>query len=194
MTPHAFNDDTILQQIFTDLVEKHKPTHIIETGTYHGYTTEFFTQFAGVVVIGIESNPEYATITRDRIYKNGLGPWSITNADSANELSKLMNVLNEPSNLSLKVIYFLDAHWANDQALERELEVLKRHRTKPVIMIHDWKVPGKNFGYDSYGGVDYSYDNYKPYFDAIYPEGYTHRYNEETVGYGNRGVIILEPK
>ena len=193
MTPHAFNDDTILQQIFTDLVKKHNPTHIIETGTHHGYTTKFFTTF-DKIVIGIESNPEFAEIADNRINGNFRGPWTITVGDSATELSKLLNVFNEPLNLPLKVIYFLDAHWADDQALERELEVLKRHRNKPVIMIHDWKVPGKDFGYDSYGGVDYSYENYKSYFDAIYPDGYTYRYNEEVTGYARRGVIILEPK
>ena len=190
---HAFNDDTLLQQLFTELVAKHNPTHIIETGTHLGYTTEFLTTF-DKIVIGIESNPEFAEIADARINKHGLGPWSITMGDSATELGKLLDVFNDPRNLSIKVIYFLDAHWTNDQALERELEVLKRHRTKPVIMIHDWKVPGKDFGYDSYSGVDYSYENYKSYFDAIYPDGYTHRYNEEAVGYARRGVIILEPK
>lgn len=38
----SFNEDTILQKTFKDLVEKHSPDVLLETGTYEGDTTEYF--------------------------------------------------------------------------------------------------------------------------------------------------------
>ena len=37
--PEAFNRDTFLQETFRDLVDKHKPDLILETGTHRADTT-----------------------------------------------------------------------------------------------------------------------------------------------------------
>ena len=110
------------------------------------------------------------------------------NIDSATALTQFRDTIgNTPS------IAFLDAHWQSDSALDRELAEFVHWPVKPVIMIHDFKVPGKNFGFDQWDGHDYDLNFYHPHFDRIYGVGkWAPRYNEQAEG-AYRGVIILEP-
>jgi len=175
--PNAFNSDTFLQELFINLIKKHAPEYIIETGTYHGETTKFLCSFSlPVLTTEINNLKEYSNVT------------TCLN-DSVNALEENLSKF-----IDKKVIAFLDSHWLNDEVLERELTFLKRLNTLPVLIIHDFYVPGKDFGYDSYNGKRYDYESYKPYFDNLYGvDNYSYRYNEQATG-SRRGIILLEPK
>jgi predicted O-methyltransferase YrrM len=182
---NAFNGDLLLKQEYEKLINKYNPEILIETGSYEGVTTEYMCSL-GLPVITTEINEERYSITKKNLSQ--YGNCSVLFGDSEIELRKIFNSIK-----SKKILAFLDAHWFDDRVLQRELELLSELDHAPIIMIHDFMVPGKDFGYDCYGGIVYDYENYKQFFDKVYGAGnYTYRYNEEAVGI-RRGVIFLEP-
>lgn len=183
----AFNQDTILQKKYIELVEKYSPDVLIETGTYEGDTTEFFSSF-NLPVLTTEWFEHNALIAREKLKnKNNV---SILVGDSATELEKKLDFLEDK-----KIIIFLDSHGQEDFSCERELEFLAKLSVKPVIIIHDFNVPNKLFQGGNYDNHPYDYSYFKKYFDLIYGEfGYTYEYNKESNGNPKVGVIILEPK
>jgi len=101
-------------------------------------------------------------------------------------------------NLEDRALIFLDAHWGENCPLQKELEVIAdRSKKKPIIAIHDFKIPGKpEYGYDSYQGQDFTFEWLEPWFDLIYGKGqYEHFYNTGIVEESaKRGIIFLVPK
>ena len=94
------------------------------------------------------------------------------------------------------VFFYLDAHWYNYNPLLDELKVIAKYNmNKSVIAIHDFKVPGKDFGYDKFpDGKDYAWSNIQKYIEDIYGKNkYDVMYNEKTSGV-NRGIIFIIPK
>lgn len=182
----SFNEDIILQSTFKQLVEKHSPEVLLETGTYEGDTTEYFASF-GIPVISTEWFEHNYVIAKEKLKTED--NVTLLLGDSATKISENFNLIE-----SKKVIAFLDSHGQEDKSCERELEVLSKLKNPPVILIHDFNVPGKDFQGGGYDGHPYDYEYFKPYFDLIYGEdGYTYSYNEEATG-ARVGVIILESK
>lgn len=182
----AFNEDTVLQNTFKNLVEKYSPEVLLETGTYEGDTTEYFVSF-GIPVISTEWFEHNYVIAKEKFKDNR--DVVLFLGDSAAKISENFNLIQDK-----KVIAFLDSHGQEDHSCERELEVLSKLNIKPVILIHDFNVPGKNFQGGGYDGHPYDYKYFKSYFDAVYGENeYTYSYNEDATG-ARVGVIILEPK
>lgn len=181
----AFNGDIYLQETFKKLFKLHKPNMIIETGTYMGDTTEFLSSF-NVPVITTEINKNFYNISCKKL--NDIPNITMLFGDSENELKENFNKIKDK-----KILFFLDSHFFNDKILERELTLLKSLLIKPIIVIHDFYVPDKDFAYDSWDDHRYDYDFYKEYFDELFGEDkYKHRYNIEASG-ARVGVIILEP-
>lgn len=184
--PEAFNQDTILQETFRSLVEKYKPDLILETGTHRADTTEYFASFS-VPVISTEINEEFYNLSKNKLVESS--NVTLLLGDSAKVLEENLDSLQDKH-----IIAFLDSHFLNDQVLERELSLFEKLSTKPIIIIHDFYVPGKDFGYDTWDGHRYDYAFYKSYLDRTYggEDKYTYFYNEDAVGC-RRGVIITIP-
>jgi len=184
--PQAFNEDTVLQKTFETLFEHNKPDLILETGTHRADTTEFFSSF-GVPVISTEISSEFYNISKNKLADK----FNVTLllGDSATALEENFELIQNK-----KIIAFLDSHFLNDQVLERELKLLERLSVKPIIIIHDFYVPGTDFGYDTWDGHRYDYEFYKSYLDNTYGGelNYTYFYNTEAVGC-RRGVIVTVP-
>lgn len=184
--PDSFNHDTFLQRMFTEYFLKHRPDMIIETGTCFGKTTELLAQH-GVPVWSTEINDEYY-----RTSCNLLNKYSNVKVLLGDSEKSLQDKFYELKNQ--KIFFYLDSHFNNDQILERELELIAKLSVKPIILIHDWKVPDKDFGYDKWDEHEYSTEFYINYFNKIYGKGkFTITYNEQANG-ARRGVILLEPK
>jgi hypothetical protein len=165
------------------LVKQHKINHIIETGTYMGGTTRRLSEFCKV--LSIEVNKENFI----KAQKNTLGHnCHITFGSSPEKMAEYL-----PTATDKNILFFLDAHW-NGTPLIQELEVIEKNNLKPVIIIHDWKVPDRpDLGFDSYNGQDYTYEWIKPNLDKIYGElGYSYHYNDKADG-AKRGVIYIYP-
>jgi hypothetical protein len=61
-----------------------------------------------------------------------------------------------------------------------------------VIVVHDIKVPGKDFKFDTYRGVDLTLELIKPHLDKLrFPWKY--EYNTESEGH-RVGALFVTPK
>ncbi len=180
----AFNGDHFIEREFERLVAKHNIQTIIETGTYLGQTTPFLATIAPHVVT-IEINEEWDSSHLDTIpnIKKIIG-------DSADGIPEAVSIHPEP------YMFFLDAHWHEKTPTPRELQAIAKLAIKPVIVIHDFKVPGTLLGYDSYRDFTYDYNHIRDHLTAIYGEdGYEYHYNDEKHAAGaKRGVIYIEAR
>lgn len=180
----AFNCDTDLQQRFLALVKKHGIRTVIETGTYLGQTTVFLAQAVSKVV----------TIEASSLYFQQAGHLS--------EIPNVRRVLGSSSEVLPAVIreterprlYFLDAHWQHFNPLLAELEAIAASGEEPVILIHDFLVPGHpELGYDMYAdGRPISLDLVLPLLQRIYKKPDL-SFNDGNAAGAQRGVLIAEP-
>lgn len=183
----GFEGDVYLRTYFEILVDQHDIKAIIETGTYLGSTT---VKFAEIVdkVFTIEIKKEYQDKAKVKFEGKNIESFL---GNSAHVLPKVIEKVNGLGN----ILFFLDAHWNDYNPLLHELKIIADAGLKPVIAIHDFKVPDRpDLGYDSYKGQDYDFNWIAASLNAIYGHGgFTYFYNE-TATVGKRGVIFIEPK
>lgn len=190
----GFEGDMILKAEFKKLIEKHNINIIFETGSYLGHTTRQLANIYEVEwVYTFESNPHYYQETHKNIN------------EPENECENVTNVLGDSSELMGKyimrcdaddnVLFFLDAHWNANNPLLQELDIIATAKLRPVIIVHDFKVPDHpELGFDTYNGQDYEWSWIEQSIENIYgKDGYTYYYNSEAEG-AKRGVIFIEPK
>lgn len=183
----GFEGDVFLKARFEQLIADHKIDKVIETGSYRGCTTRELANMAHTVfsVEVVEENFR-AALLECFGFKNV----TIVKGSSEKVLPSLIE--NAPTENTL---FFLDAHWQQYNPLLDELKVIASFGLKPVIIIHDFKVPGRpELGFDSYAGQDYDFAWIKKDVEGIYGvDGYNTEYNTEATG-AKRGVIVLSPK
>ena len=85
----------------------------------------------------------------------------------------------------------MDAHWSEYWPINDEIRAIKP-RPSSVVIIHDFKVPGKPFGYDTYGGVDLDYELVKDALAFVNPD-YKIFYNDKAEGKHFRGILYATP-
>jgi len=182
----ALNSDIVVQKMVKKVIEDNDIEYVVETGTHVGHSTKFFSGISKNVIT-TEIKEEWLNQAKD--YLKELTNIQFFLGDSAiilkEELAKLSNK---------KVFLFLDAHFNNDLALDRELKAISESKVIPYIMIHDFKVPSrKDLDYDGWDGKEYSFENLEHLIKDIYPKGYRFYYNDES-DIRQRGCIIIEPK
>lgn len=191
----AFSKDIFVWEQFCDLIASFKRDIIIETGTYLGQSTVDFCKL-GIPVHTVEKRQDYQNKAKKLCKGANNIRWNL--GDSSEFLNNLL-----PRIKKRHPIMFLDAHWYKDNCLERELQVLAREYSKsdynkPVLVMHDFKVPGHpEFGFDEYEGRPFQWEWVKPYADKIFGgTNYDRFYNKEKCPTANqdRGVLFLTPK
>lgn len=178
----AFNRDNLLHDKFKQLITDNGIEVVIETGTYHGRSTKAFAEM-GVEVHSVDNNQGYLDIAREYLKDTSARLYM---ANSPEFLNALLPRIKDQ-----KILLFLDAHWEHYCPLLDELKEIAAAGIKPIIAIHDFKVPNKDFGFDVYKGQPFNYEWIKPYLESIYGT-YKHYYNTEANG-SRRGVIFIEP-
>ena len=184
-----FNGDGYVCGEFLKLKERFNITTVVETGTCLGSTCLWFSRNFDRVIT-IESNIEYLNVAHKRFKDEALKNIKTELGDSS---YVLYPVLMEEKVMD-DTIFFLDAHWANHCPLKQELEAIHFAGLKPVIAIHDFKVPDNNeLGFDSYHGQDFDLEWIMPELDLIYGEdGWIHYYNSQEFTSGaKRGIIYI---
>jgi len=179
----GFEGDEFLAKEFARLVKLHNINHIIETGSYRGATAKRLSELAPVYTVElIHENYEVAKETCKG------HPVTCRLGNSVDALREwLPNLKRE------RLLFFLDAHWEKYNPLLDELHVIAMNGIKPVIAIHDFKVPDRpEFGYDSYAGQDYDFAWIEKSLDEIYGGKYAYHYNSMAEG-AMRGVIFIYP-
>ena len=180
------NGDTFACEEFLKIRDNYNINTIVELGScVFGSTKWFSKEFKNVITI--EINEEFRNIGLERTK-------DCTNIESllGNTVELLPSCLEKCND---ETIIFIDSHWQTLPLFD-ELKIIKESGIKPCIVVHDCLVPGQpNLGYDSYEGVDISYETMKPYLDAIYGKGDYHYYynTDETSTEVKRGIIYIMP-
>lgn len=181
----AFNRDTKLQDKFIELVQEHGILSVIETGTFEGKTTAFFAEHVEKVVT-IESSGDY-----------------FKKCDHLDELKNVTRLLGSSADRMADAIrctqaprlYFLDAHWGGGNPLLAELEAISLSGEEPVIIVHDFQVPGcPSLGYDMFDkDTPICLELVTPVLRKIYGSNAAISFNDDSAGGSRRGVLIVEP-
>lgn len=186
----GYEGDTFIHDQLQKLCARFKVSHVVETGTYRGATTKKLVTLSGVrsvyTVEVVEENFKVA--------EKELAEFPNIKPVLGNSVDILNKWLITLPNIASGILFFLDAHWEDYNPLLDELKEIADFGLKPVIFIHDFKVPERSdLGYDSYKGQDYDFQWIKPSVDRIYGEnGYSYHYNSEASG-AKRGVIYIYP-
>lgn len=180
----AFNRDNHLHDKFVQLIKDNAIEVVIETGTYHGRSTRAFGDM-GVIVHSVDSNSSYLAEARN--YIGNMPNVTLHHANSPDFLKAILPTLK-----GRNVLMFLDAHWENHCPLIDELETIAACGIEPIIAIHDFKVPDKDFGFDVYNGQPFEWSWIAPSVQKIYNK-FTHYYNTEAAG-ARRGVVFIEAR
>jgi predicted O-methyltransferase YrrM len=183
----GFEGDRYMKSKFIEIVKRKKIDIIIETGTYKGGTTNQLRQIVPKVIT-IEANREYYEEAKQNIEDHSnvsmlLGDSSVVLAD----------VLSSENITTKKLMFFLDAHWHDACPLKDELQTIANAGLKPIIVIHDWVVPGTGFGFDSYNGQPFTWEWIEKDIFNIYGENFIKYYNVMAEG-AKRGVLYIEPR
>jgi hypothetical protein len=145
----AMNGQTARLEATRQIIYRLKVEKIVETGTFRGTTTEWFSQF-DLPVTTIENHDRFYTFAKSR-----LAPYHnvrLKNGSSTEVLAKLTEIGQPSTSVTL---FYLDAHWQNYLPLQAELVLIFERYSAAVVLIDDFKVsddPG--YGYDDYGNGD----------------------------------------
>jgi hypothetical protein len=178
-----FEGDTYIKDEIIALKNKLGLKYCVETGTQYGSTTlELYDIFDNVT-----------TIEADEKYFNGaINRFVGLNIQAYNGLSQdVLISIPIPDN----IFFYLDAHGCDIGGcpLKQELQVIASNNHKNIcIAIHDFKVPGQQFGFDTYD-FELCYEEIEPHLKYIYPNGFSYHYNSEADG-AQRGIIYIYPK
>lgn len=187
----GYEGDNFIHGELERLCKQYNVSHIIETGTYRGATTKRLATIRGprsvYTVEVVEKNFEIAHGQLESLLN--------VRAVLGNSVDILPKWLTTLAGIADGFLFFLDAHWESYNPLLDELKLIADFNLKPVIFIHDFKVPDHpEFGFDSYAGQDYDFEWIKPSIERIYGAyGYDYHYNSEASG-AKRGVIYIYPK
>lgn len=149
------NGQRIRQRMIVNLLKVADVACIVETGTYRGTSTVFFSDF-GLPVFTVESNTRYYAYSRIRL--RNLSHVTVVHQDS---VDFLRNQLPEQTVPDETIFFYLDAHWYARLPTRHELEAIFEHFDKNIIVIDDFQVPADpGYGFDNYGNgqslnVDY---------------------------------------
>jgi predicted O-methyltransferase YrrM len=156
---------------------------VIETGTFRGTSTEFFSAVFGTPVETVELDPRLASYSRQRL---AFDPKiTVSLGDSRPFLRRLAEDRGH-----LTTFVYLDAHWSQDLPLREELAIVRDSWNRAVVMIDDFEVPdAAGYGYDDYGpgkALTASLLPDMPGWQLLYPAAPSH---EETGA--RRGCAVL---
>lgn len=181
------NGDIYACEEFLKLRDKFNVSTLVELGSCVFGSTKFFAEnFQKVITVEIAE--QFRNIGLKRCE-------GLTNIVSylGDSITMLPTMLKDCDN---RTVIFIDSHWQTLPLMD-ELKLIKSSGLAPILVVHDCLVPNEpNLGYDSYDGVDISYDTMKPYLDDIYGiDQYEYHYNsDEKSTEVKRGIIYIYPK
>jgi len=182
----GFNGQILRARIVYELYKTCQCTAFVETGTYLGSTAMAASQLTGGMVLSCELFLKYHLLARLRLlfFPNV----RLTRADSRTFLKKVCS-----SNIAGELPFFyLDAHWYEDIPLQMELDLIQMRYKQYVIVVDDFKVPGRKFSFDKYSNSELSGECYPVLFNgsAEYRVFYPNYEPSEDTG-SDRGYVII---
>ena len=148
-----FTDDTYVPLEFLKLKKEYDIQIAVETGTHQGSTTYWLAEnFDSVFTI--ETNP--TSLTNAKEYCKECNNITFLHGYSEVLMKELIPKIKDK-----RTIFFLDAHGNMHCPTYDELNFIKDMEVKPIIVIHDFYVPGKNFAW----GYEYKWENIEKYIN-----------------------------
>ena len=182
---YPWNNDPHIAAEVLRLKEAHGLRTAFETGTCLGSTTYWLVENFDRV-LSAEINEDFASIAGGRLghLKNVM----LFVRPSVDILDMRTTFETGPR------FYFLDAHWGDHCPLLDELYAIAEVKVKPCILIHDFQVPGTDFGFDSMpDGRPFNLELIAPHLNRIYGiGGYIVNYPTKVAG-AKRGWLSVEP-
>lgn len=178
-----FEGDSYIGNELIKLRDRFAIVNCVETGTQYGTTTKELAKLFDTVHT-IEADKTYFEIASQKLR----GTKANLNFGRSEEIMGWLN-------LRLSTLFYLDAHGCEIGGcpLKKELEVIRKMDLPlKCIVIHDFKVPGKDFGYDTYD-YELCFEEIEEHLNLIYPKGFDYHYNEEADG-AYRGILYVYPK
>jgi hypothetical protein len=159
---------------------------IVETGTYRGESTNFFSS-VGCPVYTSEVNPRYLGYAKARLWRRSNVHFCL--GDSRQFLRGLIQDSSVPKE---RVFFYLDAHWEEDLPLREEVEVIFRNWVRPLVMVDDFQIPDDSgYHFDDYGvGKKLSLEYLEPVAHLGFTPFFPTLPSSEEVGY-KRGWVVL---
>lgn len=184
-----FNGDSLLHGEIGRLIGKWGVEVAVETGTYHGSTTVALSLLCSKVFT-FENIPENSNIAESIFETLNRGNIYLIRQSSDKGISDLVDDLK-----GHRVIYYLDAHWQDHWPLLNELKAIAMiGGPKPIIVIHDFKVPGRpELGFDCYKNSVLNLDYVSEEIDKIFQGRSCFHFNSLALG-KRRGAIFIEPE
>ena len=176
-----FNVDPLLTERVVRYHSKHRFLCAVETGTFKGNTTVGLARLF----------PRVFTIEADPGLYAEAKPRFVHYPQITHLLGRSPDVLRQIlPELVFPLFAYLDAHWGEHWPLREELTILLAVKQPKLIMIHDFKVPGRDFGFDNYKGQPCSLD----YLGDLLPhDECRYAFNDRTGPHSaNRGVLFIE--
>ena len=143
-----FNNQAGRLQLVETLIAVIDPAVLVETGAYHGTTTQWLAS-TGRPVVTVEGEPRTYGFAKQRL--RNLRNVRLIFGDSRAMLRSL------PASCSLfagkePILAYLDAHWNADLPLEEEIDIVFASNPRAVVMIDDFAVADDTgYGFDDYG-------------------------------------------
>lgn len=188
--PNHALDDVFLLERLKQVIAERNIQYVVETGLAAGYSTLKFCQM-GLHVIGIDIDPAAIEATLATLEQSGVTNFQLHTSNSAELLPFI--IPPQPD----KTLFFLDAHNGGGGVgywpLPDEINAIPR--SQGVLVFHDIKVPGKDFGYDFYfhdgRAQEFEYALVKDVLTAWSPNHRVEYMDQASGSY--RGVVIVYP-
>src|SRR5262249_30435917 len=142
-----FNGQEGRKEIFKNIVSTCRPTAIVETGTYQATTTYFMASHTALPIYTVESDPRNFGFAAEHL--RGVKNVQIRYGDSRSFMRRFVAGSQFQNGM---VLFYLDAHWNEDLPLAEEIDIVFSTKSKSIVMIDDFQVPGDtDYGYDDFG-------------------------------------------
>jgi hypothetical protein len=143
----AFNGQCGRQQTVMDLFHAFPFTHVVETGTFYGMTTEFLARETRLPVFTVEASRAAYQLARLR-----LRPYPNVKLFFGDSRSFLREVVRSAVSANSLPFVYLDAHWGTDLPLLEEVRIVLASYPQCIVMIDDFQVPhDQGYAFDDYG-------------------------------------------
>lgn len=144
-------DDHFLRDRMAQVIVEQNIQVVVETGIANGDSSLEFCRMAPRYV-GIDIDPDRISVATQTLQQGGVNNWDLICGDSAASLRDLVLLGKLPP----ETLYFLDAHnfhrdptWPKPTwPMPEEIRAIPPGQG--VICLHDFSVPGKDFGVDGY--------------------------------------------
>jgi hypothetical protein len=161
--------------------------YIVETGTFRGVTTEYFSTVHRRTIHSIEADARNFGYAKARL-------WRLKNVyqyfgDSRGRLLMLF----EAKILSGSGFYYLDAHWGDDLPLAEEVSLIAKYDPEAVVLVDDFQVPDDaGYEYDDHcSGNKLNLDYLMPVIEAASLSVFFPASSSEEETGAKRGSVVL---